>query len=100
MPPRRAEGTARPIAEGYLRSFPAGSTEFGRCSGLTNLGKMSQSYRMFEIRDAVRLERGRKNETRRVSFRRGGERLPVSGNLTWNHYRLLMQVEDAEAKKN
>lgn len=49
-------------------------TEFGRGFDVTNLRKMRQFYRLFEIRDAARLE------------------------LSWSHYRLLMQVEDQIAR--
>jgi predicted nuclease of restriction endonuclease-like (RecB) superfamily len=74
--------------------------EFGRGFDVTNLRKMRQFYRMFEIRDVVRLE-SEKEKRDAVRLVSGVEatRLPVSGNLTWSHYRLLMQVEDAKARR-
>lgn len=42
------------------------TTEFGRGFDVTNLRKMRQFYRMFEIRDALRLESG---ETKRDAVR-------------------------------
>ncbi len=50
------------------------SQEFGKNFDVTNLRKMRQFYRVFPIRDALRLE------------------------LSWSHYRLLMKVEDAQAR--
>ena len=48
--------------------------EFGRGFDVTNLRKMRQFYRMFEIRDAVRI---RQDETRRAASRfRGGDDSP------------------------
>ena len=52
------------------------STEFGRGFDVTNLRKMRQFYRMFEIRDAPRLVSGAE-----------APRLPVSEALSWSHYR-------------
>jgi hypothetical protein len=46
------------------------TADFGRGFDVTNLRKMRQFYRMFEIRDAARLESGTTNETRCVSFPR------------------------------
>ena len=48
---------------------------------------MRQFYRMFEIRDAVRLDSGRE-----------AIRHITSGELSWTHYRLLMQVADPDAR--
>jgi hypothetical protein len=74
--------------------------EFGRGFDVTNLRKMRQFYRMFEIRDALRLESGK---------RKRDAVPPVSGvesirhlacdALSWTHYRLLMQVEDPETRQ-
>ena len=50
------------------------SQEFGKSFDVTNLRKMRQFYRVFPIRAAVRRE------------------------LSWSHYRLLMKVEDAQAR--
>jgi len=76
------------------------TSEFGRGFDVTNLRKMRQFYRMFEIRDAVRLESGRgKRDAPRLVSVVEAVRLPVSGELTWSHYRLLMQVEDPRARE-
>lgn len=51
--------------------------EFGRGFDVTNLRKMRQFYRMFEIRDAVRLESGTtKRDALRLDSGRGFERTP------------------------
>jgi hypothetical protein len=50
------------------------TAEFGRGFDVSNLRKMRQFYRVFEIRDAARLE------------------------LSWSHYRLLMQVDSPAAR--
>ena len=79
------------------------TAEFARGFDVTNLRKMRQFYRMFEFgeprhvgsdkasalrkRDAVRLESGR--QARRDRAR---------GELSWSHYRLLMQVDDPAAR--
>jgi hypothetical protein len=58
----------------------------GRGFDVTNLRKMRQFYRMFEIRDAVRLESGgsKRDAARLVS---GVEtiRHMASGELSWSH---------------
>jgi predicted nuclease of restriction endonuclease-like (RecB) superfamily len=73
--------------------------EFGRGFDVTNLRKMRQFYRMFEIRDALRLESGReKRDAPRLVSTPDEARLPVSDELSWSHYRLLMQVEDPRAR--
>jgi len=76
------------------------TVEFGRGFDVTNLRKMRQFYRMFEIRDAARLESGesKRDAPRLVSVSEEG-RLPISGALTWSYYRLLMQVEEAQARE-
>jgi len=61
--------------------------EFGRGFDVTNLRKMRQFYRMFEIRDAVRL----------VSSVEPIRHTPCD-ELSWSHYRLLMQVENPAAR--
>ena len=74
--------------------------EFGRGFDVTNLRKMRQFYRMFEIRDAVRLESGKtkRDAARLVS---GVEliRHTAGDELSWSHYRLLMQVENPAARE-
>lgn len=74
--------------------------EFGRGFDITNLRKMRQFYRMFEIRDAVRLESGK---TKRDALRlvSGVEtiRHMACDELSWSHYRLLMQVENPAARE-
>jgi predicted nuclease of restriction endonuclease-like (RecB) superfamily len=75
------------------------TVQFGRGFDVTNLRKMRQFYRMFEIRDALRLESSKaKRDAPRLVSGAEATRLPVSGELGWSHYRLLMQVEDARAR--
>lgn len=62
--------------------------EFGRGFDVTNLRKMRQFYRMFEIRDAVRLA-SPANTTCHA----------VCDELSWNHYRLLMQVDNPASRE-
>jgi predicted nuclease of restriction endonuclease-like (RecB) superfamily len=75
------------------------TAEFGRGFDVTNLRKMRQFYLMFEIRDAVRLESGRK---KRAALRLVSGEQPIRhmacGELSWSHYRLLMKVEDPAAR--
>jgi len=77
------------------------TTEFGRGFDVTNLRKMRQFYRIFEIRDAVRLESG--DETKRDAARLVSpvemSRHTASDDLSWSHFRLLMQVEDPAARE-
>lgn len=74
--------------------------EFGRGFDVTNLRKMRQFYRMFEIRDAVRLESGK---TKRDALRLDSGVEPIRHmacvELSWSHYRLLMQVENPAARE-
>ena len=74
--------------------------EFGRGFDVTNLRKMRQFYRMFEIRDAARLEsdQAKRDAPRLVS---GVEtiRHTACDELSWSHYRLLMQVENPAARE-
>lgn len=76
------------------------TAEFGRGFDVTNLRKMRQFHRMFEIRDAVRLESG---SARRgalpVEYGKGNQRHAIRGELNWSHYRALMQIEDATARE-
>lgn len=74
--------------------------EFGRGFDVTNLRKMRQFYRMFEIRDAVRLESGKtKRATARLVSGVEPIRHTVGDELSWSHYRLLMQVENPAARE-
>lgn len=74
--------------------------EFGRGFDATNLRKMRQFYRMFEIRDAARLESGKtKRDAARLVSTVEPIRLMTCDALSWSHYRLLMQVEDPEARQ-
>jgi predicted nuclease of restriction endonuclease-like (RecB) superfamily len=76
------------------------TAEFGRGFDVTNLRKMRQFYRMFEIRDAVRLESGRaKRDTAGLVSAVETIRHTVCDELSWSHYRLLMQVEDPAARE-
>ena len=74
--------------------------EFGRGFDVTNLRKMRQFYQMFEIRDAVRLESGKtKRDAPRLVSGVEPIRHIVSDELSWSHYRLLMQVENPAARE-
>jgi predicted nuclease of restriction endonuclease-like (RecB) superfamily len=78
--------------------------EFGRGFDTTNLRKMRQFYRMFEIRDAARLKSGRpthagKRDAVRLVSGQESIRHEISAAVSWTHYRLLMQVEDPTARK-
>ena len=73
---------------------------FGRGFDVTNLRKMRQFYRMFEIRDALRLESGgRKRDAARLKSVADAVRHTVRGELSWSHFRLLMQVEAPAARE-
>ncbi len=75
------------------------TVEFGRGFDVTNLRKMRQFYRMFEIRDAVRLESGKtKRDAARLVSAVETIRHMACDELSWSHYRLLMQVEDFGAR--
>ena len=73
--------------------------DFGRGFDVTNLRKMRQFYRMFEI---GRVVGGKSNAKKRDAMRlvsgRSPERILVHEQLSWSHYRLLMQVEDSRAR--
>ena len=74
--------------------------EFGRGFDVTNLRKMRQFYRMFEIRDAVRLESGEtKRDAPRLVSAVETIRHTACDELSWSHYRLLMQVENWAARE-
>ena len=74
--------------------------EFGRGFDVTNLRKMRQFYRMFEIRDAVRLESGKtKRDVARLVSGVEPIRHTAGDELSWSHYRLLMQVENPAARE-
>lgn len=74
--------------------------EFGRGFDVTNLRKMRQFYRLFEIRDEVRLESGKtKRDAARLVSTVEPIRLMTCEALSWSHYRLLMQVEDPAARQ-
>lgn len=51
------------------------SDEFGKGFDVTNLRKMRQFYQLFPIRDSLRLE------------------------LSWTHYRVLIRIENADARE-
>ena len=74
--------------------------EFGRGFDVTNLRKMRQFYRMFEIRDTLRLESG-KTKRDAAGLVSGVEtiRHTACDELSWSHYRLLMQVENPAARE-
>ena len=59
---------------------------------------------MFEIRDASRLELsgtkvGAKRDAVRLVSGKKAIRHMACGELSWSHYRLLMQVEDSQARE-
>lgn len=64
------------------------TNEFGKGFDLTNLRKMRQFYLMFSKRGAVRLESAK---PQKPDFLRR--------ELTWTHYRLLLRVEDENARE-
>jgi len=74
--------------------------EFGRGFDITNLRKMRQFYRMFEIRDAVRLESSKtKRDAARLVSAVETIRHTACDELSWSHYRLLMQVGNPAARE-
>ena len=74
--------------------------EYGRGFDVTNLRKMRQFFRMFEIRNAVRAESLReKRDALRLKSDTDPVRHSVRSELTWSHYRVLMQVNDAAARE-
>jgi predicted nuclease of restriction endonuclease-like (RecB) superfamily len=76
------------------------TADFGRGFDVTNLRKMRQFYRMFEIRDTARLESGKtKRDAVRLVSAVEPVRLMAGDELSWSHYRLLMQVEDPAARE-
>jgi predicted nuclease of restriction endonuclease-like (RecB) superfamily len=76
------------------------TADFGRGFDITNLRKMRQFHRMFEIRDAVRLESDKtKRDAPRLVSRVESIRHMARGELSWSHYRLLMQVENPAARE-
>jgi predicted nuclease of restriction endonuclease-like (RecB) superfamily len=76
------------------------TADFGRGFDVTNLRKMRQFYRMFEIRDAVRLESGKtKRGAARLVSAVETIRHTTCDELGWSHYRRLMQVEDPVARE-
>lgn len=92
---RAAYGAA--VLEDLSRRLTA---EYGRGFDVTNLRKMRQFYRMFKIRDALRLESGK---TKRDAVRLVSDVEPIRhtacDELSWSHYRLLMQVENPAARE-
>ncbi len=76
------------------------TADFGRGFDVTNLRKMRQFYRMFEIRDSARLESDlkKRDAPRLVSGVEATRHTPRS-ELSWSHYRLLMQVESPAARQ-
>jgi len=76
------------------------TTDFGRGFDVTNLRKMRQFYRMFRIRDASRLESADgKRDALRLESDADTIRHMACGELSWSHYRLLMQVEVPAARE-
>jgi predicted nuclease of restriction endonuclease-like (RecB) superfamily len=76
------------------------TSEFGRGFDVTNLRKMRQFYRMYEIRDALRLESDKpKRDAVRLVSGLEAIRHKACDELSWSHYRLLMQVENPGARE-
>jgi predicted nuclease of restriction endonuclease-like (RecB) superfamily len=77
------------------------TADFGRGFDVTNLRKMRQFYRMFRIRDAARLESGKTTKRDAARLVSGVEaiRHTPRDELSWSHYRLLMQVEHPAARE-
>jgi predicted nuclease of restriction endonuclease-like (RecB) superfamily len=74
--------------------------EFGRGFDVTNLRKMRQFYRSFDIRDTLRLESAKtEQDTARLVSRAETVRPVACDELSWSHYRLLMQVESPAARE-
>lgn len=63
------------------------TTEFGQGFDLTNLRKMRQFYLTFPKRDAMRLESSR-----------SPKQDALRPELSWTHYRLLLRVDNAQAR--
>ncbi|MBX3329037.1 MAG: DUF1016 family protein [Nitrospira sp.] len=82
---RQRAGYGEALLETLARRL---TTEFGPGFDVTNLRKMRQFFRMFQIRDAPRLV-SQASPTRPL----------VSETLSWTHYRFLMQVEDGAARE-
>jgi predicted nuclease of restriction endonuclease-like (RecB) superfamily len=98
---RRRATYGEAVLEDLSRRLTA---DFGRGFDVTNLRKMRQFYRMFEIRDAVRLESGpgetrKKRDAVRLVSGRESIRHATDGELSWTHYRLLMQLDDPAARE-
>ena len=75
------------------------TVDFGRGFDATNLRKMRQFYRVFQIRDAARLESTpEKRDTTRLVSAEDAYRYIGRDELSWSHYRILMQVEDPDAR--
>lgn len=67
------------------------TAEFGRGFDVTDLRKMRQFYRIFWIRDAVRLEPGKtKRDAPRLVSGVEGIRHTTCDELSWSNYLLLM----------
>lgn len=76
------------------------TAKFGRGFDVTNVRKMRQFYRMFQIRDAVRLESGKgKRDAVRLGSGVDAIRHTACDELSWSHYRLLMQVDNPPARE-
>jgi hypothetical protein len=74
--------------------------ESGRGFDVTNLRKMRQFYRMFEIPDALRLESSKpKRDAVRRAFAANTARHAVCDELSWSRDRLLMQVENPASRE-
>ena len=75
------------------------TVDFGKGFDVTNLRKMRQFYRMIEIRDAVRHTSSEtKRDAPRLVSTAATIRDTACDELSWSHYRLLMQIADPAAR--
>ncbi len=79
------------------------TAEFGRGFNTSNLKRMRQFYRLFEIRSTVPSESEKGAAVRHLSEKNGAPvrhqsnettRLPIDPTLSWTHYKLLIRVEN------
>lgn len=94
---RRRADYGEAVLEDLSRRLAA---DFGRGFDVTNLRKMRQFYLTFKIRDAVRLELSpSKRDAVRLELKPERNRHAVCPELSWSHYRLLMQIEAPQARE-
>ena len=93
---RRRAAYGEAVLEDLAQKLTA---DLGRGFDVTKLRRMRQFFRMFTIRDAVRLESApEKRDALRLKSDVDTARHLVREELSWSHYRLLMQVEAPAAR--